>query len=173
MGVAVMEFQGRKFDPTRLRERVVSGDAVGDQRVGAFRGGFDSVEHGAHHRLRLVAIVGVPADAVVVRADGPTVLDLVGEDVDERMSGERVFLKGVPLRFAKKPDEGHKILGLEKLISEEDSAVTVERRNDRRLFRRVRDLEIHAQDLGAEAVFQRGDPHRFKAVHQRSPGTAT
>ncbi len=175
MHIAVVQDQAVQGPLARRRQGVPGGAEVGQQGVGAFGRHLHRIEHGAHHRLGGIGAIGVPADAVVVGADGLAVHLAVGEHIDVRIARQGEVAEGVPFRLAEAPDEGDQVVRRQALAPQHDGAVQVEGPHHLVQGRVVRRRQVHVQDLCAEAGLQlpaaqlNGEIHR-KLLSAARPG---
>ena len=123
----------------RRGQRIPGGGGIGEagvaQREAVQDRHLDRIEHGGARRALGVAHVGMPGLARAPRADGRTMLDDVGDEVDlgAAVDAEAGGVE-IELRLAEAPGEGDLALGRQRLVAQHDHAVPVERfANDREL----------------------------------------
>src|SRR5690349_3072511 len=131
-----------------VRQRLVGGVHVGEQRIAALgRTGLD-VEDGAHRRFLVAAHVGVPALAIGARAV------LVGVDDHQLRPAFFVRCGGMDVQVTEQPAERHVLVERDVLVAEEDDAVLGER-------------AVHLVLLAVGEWLRQVDAAQLRANHRR------
>ena len=156
--VAVLGMQHGQALLQRLRQRVVGGVLVGEQRVAALGRQHLRVQQRTQAGLLLVREVRVPELASITQAYVATFLDDVGHDQDFRVARQQELLEHMNLQLAEAAAEDDLLFGADPLLPEhQHMVVKVGTVNALEIFGVDWFGQVQADDLGPHGTAERRD----------------